>query len=192
MTRGDSSAVTAAVTLDQSTPPTRVLHRPGAVAEPGVVVSCLIRAQMTASKDDFDVDHTGWVERSLLTTDTARWSWYVTPKIGGTHTLVLSVQPIVAMRSKRGIGQALASTTSDIGQYETRVHVNVPWSERPQEIMSRLAETFNVAEGMVKALTALVVAIIGLLAALGIRRKRDRAKPSVTSAGEAGTRASSD
>jgi hypothetical protein len=179
MTRGESNAVTAAVTLDQTTPPTRILHRPGAVAEPGIVVSCRIRAQMTASTDDFDVDQHGWIERSLLATDTARWSWYVTPKIGGTHTLVLKVQPIVAVRPTGGVAAPLpASASSDIGQYETRVHVNVPWSERPQEVMSRLAETFNVAEGMVKALTALVLAVIGLLAALGIRRKRGRAKAS--------------
>ena len=42
----------------------------------------------------------------------------------------------------------------------------------PAEIMTRVASTFNVAEGMVEAGTALIVAIGGLGALVGIKRRR--------------------
>jgi hypothetical protein len=66
-----------------------------------------------------------------------------------------------------------------IQQYDTAVDVSVPWTERPQETMSRLAATFKVAEGLVKAMTLFVLAVVALGAALGIRRRRKRvAKPA--------------
>jgi hypothetical protein len=171
MTRGSTTTVVAAVTLNGSLPPSRVLHRPGAAAEPGIVVSCRLQAQLSASKYDFDIDDRGWVERSLLTSDTARWAWQVKPKVGGNHTVFLNVRPIV--RSDKA-GYLHAAEGSDVQQYETSVHVNVPWSERPQELMSRLAATFHVAEGMVKAMVGFVLAVAALLAALGIRRRRNK------------------
>jgi hypothetical protein len=59
MTRGDSDAVAAAVTVNLSTPPDRVLRRTGAADEPGLVVSCRIQAELTASKYQFEVDNKG-------------------------------------------------------------------------------------------------------------------------------------
>jgi hypothetical protein len=173
MSRGRSDLVTAAVTLDQRAPPDQILKRPGAAEEPGVVVSCRIQAKLRSAPHVFELDPNGWVARSLLTVDTTRWSWYVTPKVGGTHTLVLLIRPIVRARP---VGSAepvsVSEVESDVQEYETRVHVSVPWTERPQETMSRLAATFNVAESLVKSFTALVLAALALLAALGIRRRR--------------------
>jgi hypothetical protein len=95
----------------------------------------------------------------LLTADTARWSWYVTPKVGGTHTLTLKVRPIVKeQREDRTTPASVSAENSNVQEYETSVDVKVPLTERPQETMSRLAATFKVAEGLVTALTALVAA----------------------------------
>jgi hypothetical protein len=175
MTRGDTHTVRAAVTLERSIPPDELLHREDATAEPGIVVSCLLQAELTASKYEFEIDPTGWKERSLQTTDTARWSWYVTPKIGGENSLVLKVRPIVRLRPEDDAEDVSAREfESNVLEYETLAHVDVPWTERPQETMSRLAATFKVAEELVTALTALVVALVALAAALGIRRFRKR------------------
>ena len=90
---------------------------------------------------------TGWVERSVLTTETARWSWYVTPKLGGSHTLVLALRPIVvtANVSASGVESARRAESSDVQQYETRVNVKVPVSERSQGILSTVAKMSRVA-----------------------------------------------
>jgi hypothetical protein len=167
MSRGDSSTVTAAVTLNQSIPRDRVLHRPGAAEEPGVVVSCRVQARLSASHYDFDVSTKQWIERSLQTTDTAKWSWFVTPKLGGTHSIVLLVRPIMRFGSAK-----LSPENSNIRQYETSVHVKVPWNEMPNELMSQLAETFKVAEGLVTAATALIIALVALAGVLGFRKVR--------------------
>jgi hypothetical protein len=176
MTRGDSASITAAVTLDKSIPRQEVLHRRDDLTaeEPGLVVSCRIDARLRASHYQFEVSGRGWVARSLLTTNTARWSWYVTPKLGGTHTILLDLRPILLLHDTE-TGSATAET-ANVQQYETSVHVSVPWTERPQETMSRIAATFKVAEALVKAITLLVVALVALGAALGIRgRKKTRA-----------------
>jgi len=180
LTRGRSAAVAAAVSLEMKTPPDQVLDRSGATADPGVVVvSCLLQAQLSASPYDFEIDDTGWVERSLLSSDTARWSWYVKPKVGGTQTLTLRLRPIVKLRRNGRVDVTMSAEDADVQQYETRVHVSVPWTERPQETLSRLAATFKVAESAVEAATLLVTAIIALAVALGIRRrKRKRTGPA--------------
>ena len=178
MTRGDTDTVTAAVTLDQSVPRVKVLHRRDDVTaeEPGLVVSCRIQARLHASHYQFEVGDESWVARSLLTTDTARWSWYVTPKIGGTHTLVLDVRPILTLNNTET--EQVSAEASNVQEYETSVHVRVPWTERPQETMSRLAATFKVAEGMVRAITLLIVALVALGAALGIRGRQRKRRAS--------------
>jgi hypothetical protein len=174
MTRGDAGTVTAAVTLDQSVPREKVLHRSNDVTaeERGLVVSCRIEARLSPSHYQFDVREKGWVARSLLTSNTARWTWYVTPKVGGTHTILLEMRPILTLRNA-GSDEVSAETAS-VQQYETSVRVKVPWTERPQETMSRLAATFKVAEGLVRAMTLLLVALLSLAAALRVRARRKR------------------
>jgi hypothetical protein len=142
------------------------------------VVSCLIQAQLTSSPYEFEVHPTGWAERSLLTRDTVRWFWYVTPKVGGTHALVLNLRPIMKLRPLGNATVSVRGTESNVQQYETSVRVHVPWTQRPQETMSRLAATFKVAEGLVTTLTGLVAALVALGAALGIRRQRKRSVAS--------------
>jgi hypothetical protein len=174
LTRGDSGTIVAAVTLDGSIPREKVLHRNDDITaeEPGLVVSCRVEARLNASHYQFDVSETGWVARSLLSTNVARWSWYVTPKLGGTHTLVLDLRPILTMSNAET--HEVSAETANVQQFETRVHVSVPWIERPQETMARLANTLKVAEGLVKAMTLLTLALVALGAALGIRRKKTR------------------
>ncbi len=173
MTRGDAETVAAAVTLDASTPPDQILRRGGAADEPGVIVSCRVQARLVASPYEFELSERRWIERSLLTGDTARWSWYVTPKVGGMHTLVLNVRPIMKVLQTDGVPTSVvAAGGSNVQEYETAVHVEVPWTERPQETMSRIAATLKVAEGLVRAATALLAALLALVTVLGIRRRR--------------------
>src|SRR5918996_111341 len=80
MTRGDTATVKAAVTLDLSVPPEKVLPSTGTVAEDqGLLVSCNVQARLSAAEDEFEIDQTDWRGQSLLTTDTARWAWFVKP-----------------------------------------------------------------------------------------------------------------
>ncbi|MDQ4040782.1 MAG: hypothetical protein M3141_03430 [Actinomycetota bacterium] len=179
MTRGDAEIVVAAVTLDRSAPADRILRRGGAADEPGVIVSCRVQARLVASPYEFELSERKWVERSLLTADTRRWSWYVTPKVGGDHTLILNVRPIMRIKASGDVPvSVLEAASSNVQEYETAVHVDVPWTERPQETMSRIAATLEVAEGLVRAATALLAALLALLAVLGVRRRTRRSPPA--------------
>lgn len=182
MTRGDSETVTAAVTLNQELPANEVLGGSEIVEEAGILVSCRLQAQLRASHNEFDIEEEGWSERSVLTTDTARWSWSVTPKVGGTNTLVLYLRPI--MKVKTGSSSEDLATKSNVQQYETSVHVDVPWTEWPLEAMSKLAAALKVAESLVKALTLLVVALTALGTAFGLHsRKKKRGRHSERAVG---------
>jgi len=172
MTRGDTATVTAAVTLDRNMSPSRVLESVGAVAAPAIVVSCAIEAQLSASLYDFNLSEHEWVPRSFLTSDTARWTWYVGPKIGGTQTLVLDVRPIVRLHHVDEPEASDIVEKADVQSYTITVQVRVPWTERPAEIMSRLAGTFKVAQGLVEGITGLFLALVALGAAVGIRRSK--------------------
>ena len=175
MTRGTSSVVKAAVTLDGSTPPDKILRRRGASEQSGIVVSCSLQARLSAPPREFELSETDWVRRSLLSSDTARWSWHVTPKVGGSHTLILLLRPIVTVNQPgESATEDLSAEDANIQEYETTVEVKVPWDERPAELMSRLAATLKAGEALVTALTALVVALVALGTALGIRGRRRR------------------
>jgi hypothetical protein len=73
--------------------------------------------------------------------------------------------------------------SSDVQSYPIEVQVKVPWTERPAEVMSRLADTFKVAQGLVEATTALLAALLALAAVLGVRRTK--AKGAAASTGGA-------
>jgi hypothetical protein len=181
MTRGGTATMTAAVTLDRNMSPSRVLRSVGAVAAPAIVVSCAIEAQLSASLYDFNLNEHEWVPRSFLTSDTARWTWYVGPKIGGTQTLVLNVRPIVRLHH---VGESKSSDVverADVQSYPIKVQVRVPWTERPAEIMSRLADTLKVAQGLVEGITGLLLALVALGTAVGVRRSKAKRAPPRTS-----------
>lgn len=184
MTRGDATAVTAGLTLNGSLPARQVIGGPGAVGVPGVVVSCRVQAKLTASTWDFNLDNQGWEERSFLATDTARWSWDVGPKIGGTHTLTLYVRPltyITPVQGNRTDGNFpgyVGAANSEIQDFAITANVRVPWTEIPAEIMSRVAATLRVAQGLVESATLLVGALVAMAAALGFKRAREQREPS--------------
>jgi hypothetical protein len=99
----------------------------------------------------------------------------VTPKVGGTNSLVLSLRPIVTV-DQGDVSAASLASSSNVQDFEASVDVSVPWTERPAEVMTRIAATANVAVALVQALTTLIVVSGGLLAALGIRRLRSNRK----------------
>jgi hypothetical protein len=180
MTRGDTATVTTAVTLDRPMLPSRVLQGAEAVATEAIVVSCVIEARLSASSYDFNLNERGWVSRSFLTSDTAHWTWYVGPKIGGTQTLILNVRPIVRRRPVSGSDASASAESADVQSYPIKVQVKVPWPERPAEVMSRLAGTFKVAQGLVEGTTALLAALLALAAVVGIKRSKAKGAPPGT------------
>ena len=181
MTRGDSATVTAAVTLNLKAPPARVLQSRGEVATK-VVVSCIIAARLSGSSYDFNLSDRGWQPRSFETMDTARWQWSVGPKVGGTQMLVLSLQPVVRIgRASLGYGSYVSTENTNIASYVIRAHVKVPLAQRIPEMMSSLAATFKVAQGLVEGATGLVAAIIAFGAVIGIRRLRQRGRDELES-----------
>ena len=149
------------------------------MAAPAIVVSCLVDARLAASPYDFNLNDQGWIQRSFLTADTAKWSWFVGPKIGGSQTLLLQLRPIVEMRPAQGGSASFVSAeeTSNVRQYEITASVSVPFTERVPEVMSRLAASFKVAQGLVESITGLLTALAALLAFLGIKRWRKK-RPS--------------
>jgi hypothetical protein len=151
-----------------------VLPGTDAVGEQVETVSCLLQARLTASRYEFDINDSGWIDRSLHTSDTASWVWTVTPKVGGDHTLTLFVRPVVKL-TEGPVSATSRAAQADIRDYATDVHVNVPWNKRPEEVMIQIASTLNVAEGLVKALTAVIVAVGALVAVItGLRKRQTR------------------
>jgi hypothetical protein len=172
MTRGDSATVKAAVTIDLAVPPRKILKSRGRLAEDrGIVVSCVVEARLDAAEDEFEIDWADWRAQSLLTKDTARWLWYVKPKTGGTHSLVLYVRPIMKIVEDSDTSVASVAQKSNVQQYETEVDVKVPLHEKYPETMTRLASALNAGETLVTSLTTFLLAIGALLAALGVRKR---------------------
>ncbi len=176
MDLGDGQPVHATVTLERNAVPDAVLPGIEAAGVPGVVISCHLQARLDASSDEFGIDDRDWVTRSLLTTNRVDWSWNVEPRVGGRHALTLYVRPIAVLETRATAAAGTVDESDAVVQvYETQVDVHVPWNERPEELMARMASTLNVAEGLVKALTALIIAVAGLGAAvLAVRRRRSR------------------
>jgi hypothetical protein len=144
------------------------------------MVSCVIDAQLTAAPRQFDVGPSAWVERALLTTSTARWHWFVTPLEGGSHTLMLSIRPVVHVRRfHAGTGEDLLVSGSTVFEYPIAVRVRVPWTQWLPQQMSSLAATLNVAKGLIEAITALLLAALALAAVLGLRKRGRGGGPSV-------------
>ncbi|HTZ86597.1 MAG TPA: hypothetical protein VMB05_08000 [Solirubrobacteraceae bacterium] len=172
MTRGNTETVKAALTLNRSLPPERILQSTSATAAPAIVVSCVVDARLRSSTYTFAIDDRTWQEKSFLETDTAHWEWYVGPKIGGDQKLSLDVRPIVSVRRSNEPEEAARPEEASIETYAIDVKVQVPWTERPAELMSRLADTFKVAQGLVETLTGLITALVALAAVLGFKRAK--------------------
>jgi hypothetical protein len=117
--------------------------------------------------------------------NTAQWTWYVGPKIGGNQTLLLDVRPIVKIRRPGEQDSFASAESANIQTYPIKVHVDVPWTERPAELMSRLADTFKVAQGLIEAMTGVLTALLALAAVLGIRRARSKSAGSGEGEGSA-------
>jgi hypothetical protein len=169
MTRGNTELVTAVVKLTNELPSEAVPGKPG--SERGLVVSCSAEARLRGSKYAFSIDDTNWQRRSFVTWNTVSWTWEVGPKIGGEQTLVLDVRPIVSIQAARNASGATPNQEI-VRSYPIEVDVSVPWAERPAEVMSRLADTFKVAQGLVETLTALLAALIAFAGTVGIKRRR--------------------
>jgi hypothetical protein len=172
MKRGSTATVTAAITLNRSVTPEQVLRSAGATEAPAIIVSCIVDARLSGPEYTFAINDRSWQSRSFLTANTAHWIWYVGPKIGGSQALSLQVRPIVSVRYAKNPNSLVSAENANIETYPIQVHVDVPWTERPAELMSRMADMLKVAQGLVEAMTGFLIALAGFLTAAGVKRKR--------------------
>lgn len=183
MRRGNSQTIEAAVTLRTELPPQEILKTSEVVAKQ-LLVSCVIEAELRAAEAEFDVQPSGWQSESLLTSSTARWTWFVTPKRGGEHELILALRPVIAVEDKSENPRPLPSVAVDRAimtgrsterpvastqPYRIMVDVSVPADQWVADKFDRTTVLLKSAKGMIVAFTALAGAIIALLA---IRRRR--------------------
>lgn len=172
MRRGTSKAIEAAVTLRIELPPQEVLETSEAVAR-RLLVSCVIEAELRAAEAEFDIQPQGWRSESLLTSSTAYWTWFVTPKQGGTHELILAFRPVITVEDQTEKSSLSSYPPASTQPYRITVDVSVPPDQWVADKLDRTTALIKSATGTTVALTALVAAIIALLA---IRQRRARSK----------------
>ena len=165
MTRGSSTPVSAVVTLNTKAPPDEVLPGGGAASE-GLGVACQIEGRLSGDAHEFEISPSGWESRSLVGEQDARWTWVVTPTLGGTRPLVMELRPVVKVAQ----GSALQSQPLTTVPFVTQVNVHVPADQAVTDWAARAKAVFDSLSGAMKALTALIAAIVGLAGALGIRK----------------------
>jgi hypothetical protein len=170
MVRGSSTTVRAAVTLDETTVPSR-LRATGSTAAVPILVSCRVEARLAGDPDVFRISDTGWQPRSLLTSKTAEWYWFVSPRRGGNHALALDVRPVVRIEEtggRRRVSDIVASTeTIDIS-----VVVRVPPEEAAREGLDRTRGLLLAVSGVLTAIAAVAAGVLGLWR---LRRRRETA-----------------
>ena len=165
----DASTMTAAVKL-YATPADAVLHRQGTPDEQ-VKVSCVIEAQLVPDSHEFTIEPTGWVTRSFLNRDTARWVWQVTPTKGGDHSIILALRPVVRL-DQHAVGSDLETVeTTEVVPYKVGVHVAVPWYSKPSDLMHQVTGLLIDAKAMFAALAATLVALIAVFKVILPKRR---------------------
>lgn len=174
MRRENSKIIEAAVTLRTELPPQEILKTKEAVAEE-LLVSCVIEAELRADEAEFGIQPQGWKSQSLLTSETARWTWFVTPKRGGKHELVLAFRPVIAVADKSETSRELLGVEASTQPYRIMVDVSVPGDQWVADKFDRATALLKSAEGMVTAFAALAVAIIALLA---VKWRRGKSAPN--------------
>jgi hypothetical protein len=157
------------VTLDIDAPSRRIV----AVEDATVVdirVTCRVNAQLRGAPEEFDIDERNWVTQSLLTERTAEWSWFVTPRRTGNTQLEVLLQPVIHVDSEDAVTGEIAAS---ILRHPITVSVSAPADQSIGVWLDRLTGLLNSAQGLLLALTAVILAALGLWAAL-----RHRSSPS--------------
>lgn len=165
MTRGSSFTVKAIVTLKTQLPPDEVLPGRAATSAP-LYVACEVEGSLSGDSEEFGIQPAGWQSRSLVGGQDADWTWLVKPKVGGTHSLVMALRPVVKISEGSG---ALQTRTLTTASFESTVHVRVPTDQAIADAAARAKVMFDSLSALVKALTVLVLAITAFAGALGIR-----------------------
>jgi hypothetical protein len=162
MERGVSTLVAAAVSVDRSTPASKVIEGAPSVDDSVAVrVSCQVEAQLAGDPAVFVISDTTWQSRSLLTSPTATWYWFVTPRRGGDQALVLNVRPIVRVERVTGtstLGDVPASTET----FGISVAVGVPMDQAAAEVLGRIEGFLLSLEGLLTAIAGVVVSGLAL------------------------------
>jgi hypothetical protein len=125
-------------------------------------VSCKVHARLRGG--EFSIDDEGWREENLLTASSASWSWFVTPERLGEHRITLEVRPVLAIDDTESTG-----TTHREGR--TVEVVDAGFGARSLRWLRQITEVLRTFEGLLLALTAVLVAVAGLLGSLWWRRR---------------------
>ncbi|MCW2566845.1 MAG: hypothetical protein JWN54_942, partial [Mycobacterium sp.] len=161
MVRGRSTTVRAAVTLGAAKPPAQLLHSSGSTHTVSVLVSCQVEAQLTGDAGVFEISDTGWQSRSLLTSKTAEWIWFVDPRRGGDQTLAVNVRPVVRIEERDG-GRQVSSIVASTQTFDISVAVQVPPEEAAREGLDRTKVLLLSVGGLLAAVAVVVSAALGL------------------------------
>jgi hypothetical protein len=169
MVRGNSAMVRAAVALDETGPSARLLPGSGPSASVPILVSCHVEAQLAGDPNVFTIGDTKWQSRSLLTSSTAEWYWFVTPKRGGDQTLALNVRPVVRVVETNGRREA-SNIVASTETFDISVTVRIPREEAAREGLDRTRSLLLAVSGVLTAIAAVVAGLLGLWR---LRRRRD-------------------
>jgi hypothetical protein len=168
MKRGISSPVTGVVTLDTELPPDKLLPGTEPTSEP-ILVVCEIEGYLEGNPNEFEIQPADWEPRSLIGRQNAKWIWIVTPKIGGTLSLVMKLRPVV--RAEERSGKILLSRPTTV-PFSSTVHVSLPPDEAISDRATRTKTVLESLSGMVKALLGLLVLLVALLTGRWFRSRR--------------------
>ncbi len=174
MVRGDAKLVEAAVTLDVGTLPEQILDVEGPAVRQ-VLVSCKVEAELRSDSNEFEIKEPGWQPQQLTTQRTAHWNWFVTPKLRGTHEIVLAVRPVVVIVETNIGAESKESDATEV-PHPISVVVSIPWYERLPEILERTKNVLASAKETLLALGGVVSAILIILGL--VRRSRRRSADS--------------
>lgn len=164
MVRGETTTVRVAVTLLTDLPPEKVLDTGLVDAQPAtrqVLVTCTIQARLLGAAADFTIEDRDWLSQTLLTSPTATWTWFVTPKRESAVILTLQVRPVVLVRGDRA-GTDELPTQATTAEFPITTFVSVPTRERAQEQLDAVTGLLTSVEGAIAALVALLLAFLGL------------------------------
>jgi hypothetical protein len=177
MTLGVSKTVTAVVTFDTELPPEKILPGQGATSEK-ILVACEIQGQLRGDSREFSIQPSEWESRSVVGAQNAKWTWIVVPQVGGTHTLVVDLKPIVRVEDP-AVAAGVTSEDLTTNSFESTVHVGVPADQRISDMANRARVVFDNLSALMKALLGFLTAMAAVFTTRWFKGRRDSRRQPV-------------
>jgi hypothetical protein len=147
----------------------------GGPADQKIALPMKVGRYMTAKLDGegFKIEAQGAADQDLFLSSDAHWSWHVTAQAAATHRLILTTY----VQTPQSAGGALKPMWTKSRTVE--VSVVVPRAERWREGMASIGDWAKTTQGMIVSITALIVALGGLIAAArALFKPKPEAPPS--------------